>query len=109
MSGIFDALFGVSSANHQIPLEVLEDEADVVVLQPSLGDGLREGDAKRGVENQNAVRYGEGDRVARDHGRELEVEGRTGSLDAANIGADGEEEEGYPKESEEAAELIGAR
>ena len=37
-----------------------------------------------------------------DHVRELEGEGGAGLLDGADVGADSEEEEGDPEESEEA-------
>ncbi len=93
--------------NSRLP-EMLEDDAEVVVAYPAFGHGVSEGDAEAGIQDEHGVGDGERDRVAREHGRELEVEDVAVCLDATDICADDEEEEGYPEDSEEAAKIIRA-
>ena len=86
---------------------MLDDDPRPVVPDPALRDGFREGHAEACVKHKDRIGQREGEPVAGDHGRELEVERPAMSLHAADICADGEEEERYPKEREESAELIG--
>ena len=96
-----------SNSKHGALPKVLDDKTGVIVPDPSLRDSLRKRHTKACIEDEYSVGNGEREAVASDHRRELEVEGRAISLNAADIGADGEEEEGYPKERKEAAELVG--
>ena len=86
---------------------MLDDDPRPVVPDPALRDGFREGHAEACVKHKDRIGQREGEPVAGDHGRELEVERPAMSLHAADICADGEEEERYPKEREESAELVG--
>ena len=86
--------------------EVLENEADRIVLEPALCDRLGEWNAESRIKHKDCVGDRECDRVLGEHGRELEVEREPICLCADDVGADCEEEEGDPEKSEEAAKLV---
>ncbi len=64
-----------SKCEHGTLPEVLNDDTEAIVVDPTFGHGLSKRNAKASGKHQSSIRESECDGVARNHGCKLEVEG----------------------------------
>lgn len=81
---------------------MLKDNTRVVVVDPPPAYRLRKWHAQCCARDEYGIGYGEGDSVAREHCREVEVEDVAIGFKRANVCADSKEEYGHPEQRKEA-------
>lgn len=80
---------------------MLDDDPERIIVDPSSFEGFGEWHAETSTEDEDGVAERKSQCISREHSRETEIESVAAGLITSDVGSDGEEEDGDPKECEE--------